>query len=119
MRGLIIRQPWIDYTLNGFKAFEVRGGSINIRGRIGLICAGTSEVWGEADVIDSYVCIEDIWLRDSVSQIREELKSYVKTQNKLLYIWELDNIVRYDKPRKYKHPQGAQTWVKEIEFIKE
>ncbi len=34
MRGLIIKQPWIDYTFNGEKPFDIRGRAVNIRERI-------------------------------------------------------------------------------------
>ena len=133
MRGLIIKRPWIDYTLNGEKPFEIRTRPTNIRECIGLICAGTGEVWGEADVVGcSFKCAYDFvyyyWLNgmdDLVARLVDFLgcdkslpfNEWVKAVNRKWYIWHFNNIIRYDKPRAYKHPQGGQTWIKEIEFV--
>ena len=146
MRGLIIKRPWIDYTLNGLKPFEIRTRPTNIRERIGLVCAGTGEVWGEADLAgcsspiyaEHYVCSElmddDIpwnvrveitnWLfppaRKCAFHIMDNCNGCTEcSMGEELYIWEFDNITRYGKPRPYIHPQGAQTWIRELKFIKE
>ena len=126
MRGLIIKQPWIDYTLNGLKPFEIRTRPTNIRERIGLICAG--EVWGEVDLIECERWNRDKFTRPYVYFANNPTLGHNKTFDQLItqylismkceyvFIWYLDNIIRYDIPRKYKHPQGAQTWIREIKF---
>ena len=53
MKGLIIREPWIDYILSGKKVWEIRGSNTTIRGRIALIKSGTSTILGEANLINS------------------------------------------------------------------
>ena len=144
MRGLIIEQPWIDYTLDGLKPFEIQPRPTKIRERIGLICAGTGEVWGEADLtycefkgasclpygkIHSY---SNYYGKESDHDIAKfklslpechHVQEFINFLNEgdgfCFWFWKFENIVRYDSPRKYKHPQGAQTWVKEIELIKE
>ena len=130
MRGLIIKQPWIAYTLNGNKPFEIRTRPTRIRERIGLICAGTGEVWGEVDVAMCECYSKDSAIHISASAmgmgitgdlgetVKRDIARYVHMlPSDELFLWGFDNIIRYDKPRKYKHPQGAQTWIREIEFM--
>ena len=136
MRGLIIKQPWIDYTLDGMKPFEIRTRPTNIRERIGLICAGTGEVWGEANLVGcKFECAYDFvysYELEGMNDISKRLVDFLRCDKGLLpfnewlkavekkwFIWYFDNIKRYDQPRYYKHPQGAQTWIKSIKFIEE
>jgi hypothetical protein len=44
MSGLLIREPYIDWILNGPKIWEIRGSRTTKRGRIGLIQSGTGQV---------------------------------------------------------------------------
>lgn len=39
MNGLLIRRPWIDLILDGYKTREIRGMPTRIRGTIGLIAS--------------------------------------------------------------------------------
>jgi hypothetical protein len=53
MHGLIIREPWIGYILDGTKTWEMRTSPAPRRGRIGLIRKGTGLVVGTAEIVDS------------------------------------------------------------------
>ena len=33
MKALVIKQPWVDYILNGKKTWEIRGSNTKIRGK--------------------------------------------------------------------------------------
>ena len=52
MKALIIKNPWIDYILNGSKVWEIRGSKTNIRGQIELIQSGSGLVVGSCEIID-------------------------------------------------------------------
>ncbi|MEK8017999.1 MAG: ASCH domain-containing protein [Candidatus Parabeggiatoa sp.] len=108
MKGLIIRQPWLDLILSGQKTFEMRSKLTRIRGEIGLIQSGSGLVLGTAHLLDC------------VHLMRYELEKYqdkhcVDLQNPLLdkyrWAWQLSDARRFDKPLPYKHSRGAVIWV--------
>ena len=108
MKGLIIREPWIDYILSGKKVWEIRGSNTTIRGRIALIKSGTSTILGEANLINSikldlskYYVNKDKHCIDNVDSL-----PYKNT-----YGWVLSDVKKYKTPEKYRHPKGAVIWV--------
>lgn len=112
-RGLIIREPWISHILNGSKTWELRGRHTAVRGRIGLIAAGSGVVAGESDLIDVIGPID----RERLS--RSFLHHRVDTDwrneplpYRSIYAWVLRDAFRYSSPRSYSHPVGAVIWVK-------
>ena len=108
MKGLIIKQPWIDYILNGDKIWEIRGCKTKIRGKIELIQSGSGLVVGCCEIVD---CVQ-LSLEEYKTNIKKhcvrntEILPYNKT-----FAWVLKNPTRYKNPKKYKHPKGAIIWV--------
>jgi hypothetical protein len=95
MRCLIVKDPWATEIVEGKKKREYRSFPIKIRERIGIIRAGSKTIIGEVDLVG---CVEAKKLRVS---------DYCFG----LYAWILENPVKYQKPRPYDHPIGAQIWV--------
>ena len=52
MKGLIIKQKWLDKIFAGEKTWEIRGSKTQIRGQIYLIQSGTKHIYGKADLVD-------------------------------------------------------------------
>lgn len=108
MKGLIIKQPWIDLILEGRKVWEIRGSNTKIRGRIALIQSGTKTVVGYADLVDCIpVSQEEYPLRKDKHCIDDcSVFPY-----KYVYAWVLRNPVRIKKPIPYEHKLGTIIWV--------
>ena len=108
MKALIIKQPWIDYILDGKKTWEIRGSKTHIRGQIELIQSGSGLVVGCCELVDCLpLNIDDYRLNIAKHNITNvETLPYNKT-----YAWVITNAKRYENPRKYKHPNGAIIWV--------
>jgi hypothetical protein len=87
MRLLIVKEPWASQIVTDKKRIEFRSRKTHIRGRIGIVAAGTKTIIGEVDLIGCEGPVDD------------------------LYNWLLANAVRYDRPKHYRHPPGAQIWV--------
>jgi hypothetical protein len=51
-RGLLIRDPYVSWILDGRKTWEIRGAATAIRGRIALIKAGSGTVVGTCELVD-------------------------------------------------------------------
>ena len=109
MRALIIKQPWIDYILNGKKTWEIRGSKTNIRGVIELIQSGSGLVVGKCKIID---CKELKLQEYKRSTIYHNINNTDKLPYKKTYAWIISNAERYNNPRPYSHPKGAIIWVK-------
>ena len=108
MKGLIIKEPWIDLILDGKKVMEIRGSNTHVRGTVALIKSGTGMVIGEVEIVDS------------ITITPEEYRSYERFHKiqdtetlpyKKIHGWVMINPVRYETPIPYKHPQGAVIWV--------
>lgn len=108
MKALIIKQPWIDYILEGKKIWEIRGSKTNIRGEIELIQSGSGLVVGKCEMVD---CIELDLQTYQQSSYRHCIKNTDVLPYKRTYAWVITSAKKYDTPRKYKHPNGAIIWV--------
>ena len=108
MKALIIKQPWIDYILDGRKVWEIRGSNTKIRGKIALIQSGSGLIIGECELMDS------IPLDERTYKQGKEFHRIPNTETlpyKKTYAWVIANAIRYDSPKPYKHPNGAIIWV--------
>lgn len=110
MKGLIIKEPWIDYILDNKKIWEIRGTATTIRGKILLIKSGTGCIWGEATLIDC-VSVTHEQLCDSFDLHRIPIADISNMRYKKPYAWVLDKPRRFNIPIPYKHPNGAIIWV--------
>jgi hypothetical protein len=112
MKGLIIKEPWIDLILSGEKVWEIRGTDTKIRGTIALIKSGSGTVVGLCD-------IKDVIGPLSLNKIRRSMPFHAIPSNKIsnklpypkTYAWVLDNTICIRKPVSYHHPRGAVIWV--------
>jgi hypothetical protein len=112
MKGLLIKEPWIDKILNGKKCWEIRGSNTKIRGTIALIRSGSGTIVGTAELIDVIGPLSRNKLKRSESFHAippSHFKSglpYPKT-----FAWSLANIRKFKSPIPYKHPKGAVIWI--------
>jgi hypothetical protein len=118
MRCLIVRKQWLDLILPcnkpggllGVKPWEMRSARTLVRGRIGLIEAGSGLVVGSAMLAE---CLEPI---ASVEVARASFDLHRVNDLALLrkwrFPWVLREVVRFEVPVPYDHPPGAVIWVK-------
>lgn len=106
---MIIRKPHIDKILDGSKTWEMRTTGTKVRGRIGLIEAGSGLIVGECnlDGVGESVSNFNIGYGQHKHQV-EDLSRLEKWH----IPWILSGAIRYEKPIPYDHPKGAVIWVK-------
>jgi len=109
-RALIVREPWVNQILDGFKIWELRSKPTKVRGTIGIIEQGTGLIVGQVDLIDSLKPFKD----EEQMRYTHSLHCVddIELVKKWRYTWKLENAKRYEKPIPYKHPKGAVTWVR-------
>lgn len=111
MRGLIVRQPWIDLILNGQKSWEIRGRATRIRGRIGLIQSGSGRIMGTVNLVDCLALTpDDYYQAEALHQILEPASQPLPYRD--IYAWVLACPQRFEVPQPYQHRQGAVIWVR-------
>jgi hypothetical protein len=112
MRGLIIREPWIDMILNGTKTWELRTQRTTLRGEIALIRKGSGQIEAVAHLVDSLHPLDPQGLADSV-QFHGVPPSQQATviSNGWLFPWLIVDTRRLSSPVPYTHANGAVTWV--------
>ena len=86
---LCVKPPYARQIVTGEKIEEYRSRPTRIRGRVGIIEAGTGTIIGDVELYD---CTE----RDDGWE----------------YVWHLREARRYAVPVEYHHPAGAVVWVK-------
>ncbi|ANC90827.2 hypothetical protein A6A40_02310 [Azospirillum humicireducens] len=112
MKGLVIREPWIDLILSGSKTWEMRSKPTLVRGQIALIRKGSGMVCGVAELVACHSALDRDGLTATgdrhgigANQIADVLAAG------WVVPWELAQVRRLPKPVPYRHPSGAVTWV--------
>ena len=90
MHGFIVKQPYASQIINGTKKFEFRNFKTK---KLNEPCYLLSE---------GYVLGTIMFTK--IKEINKDWK----------YAWSIKIIKKLAKPWKYKHPQGAQRWVKKV-----
>ena len=112
MKGLLIRDPWIDRILSGKKTWELRGQRTKVRGRIVLIRAGSGHVVGTAELVDVIGPLSLSELKRTERKHRVEPRHFSRAwRYRKTYAWRLANPRRYKRAKPYDHPAGAVIWV--------
>ena len=111
--GLVIDEPYISQILAGDKTWEMRGSRTGKREVIGLIKKSTKHVFGTAEL---YACEGPLSYEQLLVATNKHGISKEKVEAGLLdkwnYAWKLKNVVEFETPIPYNHPNGAVTWVK-------
>jgi len=108
MRGLYVKEPWIDMILAGTKTWEIRGSAVNIRGRIALLRSGAGQVAGVCDVVDCVgpLTLDDLRANETRTGFPTREPPYDAT-----FAWVLANAVRLTKPVPFSGKRGAIKWL--------
>lgn len=108
MKGIIIKQPWVDYILDGKKTWEIRSKAVHIRGRIAIIQSGTKTVVGYVDLVDCLQLTEEEYQRRNDMHCIDDCSQF---PYKKTFAYVLDNPVRLATPIPYEHKVGCVIWV--------
>ncbi len=108
MKVLLIKKPWIDYILEGKKIWEIRGSNTKIRGEIELIQSGSGLVVGKCNIVGCIPLDLELYRASKDKHCIQQVDSL---PYKNTFAWVIQDAVRYDTPRSYKHPNGAIIWV--------
>jgi hypothetical protein len=111
MRGLVIRQPHIGHIMDGMKSWEMRSTPTKIRGRVGLIEAGSGLIVGEAEIARMQEAPKSYRARHMTRCFHRIPEERYHVMDKWKWAWVLEQVLRYDEPVAYAHPQGAVIWV--------
>lgn len=112
MRGLPIRQPYIDMILDGHKTWEMRSRRCLLRERIALIQSKSQTIVGVADLVD---CIGPMTDDERLAAMHKHcVNSDTWLDPKMVkyrFAWVLANVQKLPKPVPYSHRFGAALWV--------
>lgn len=113
MKGLLIREHWLDKILRGRKPWELRGSRTATRGVIALVQSGTGTVVGTCEIEDVVGPLSLAELRRTTAKHRVPASSigrdwpYEKT-----YAWVLRRPCRLSRPVPYRRRRGQVIWVR-------
>lgn len=95
MKGLVVKEPWIDLILDGKKTWEIRGKNTNIRGKIALIKSGSGHIFGTAILTNCF----EVKREDFTAGFKNHnIPDTVDIPYKKIYAWELGTPKRFEKP---------------------
>jgi len=112
MNGLLIKDPYVTWILEGKKTWEIRGSSTKVRGRIALIKSKTGHVFGTCELVDvkGPLSLED--LRKNAAKLNWKPSEISASGYEKTYAWVLKDARPLETPVPYTHPSGAVIWVK-------
>ena len=110
MKGLIIKEPWINLILSGKKTWELRSRDTRVRGCIALIRKGSGTVVGIADLTDTLPTLARSDLISNFAKHQVQ-KSEIGEDFKWSTAWVLEGVRPLREPVPYRHPAGAVIWV--------
>jgi hypothetical protein len=110
LRGLIIKEPWINLIVSGKKTWELRSRDTRVRGRIALIKKGSGTVIGVADLTDTLPTLarSDLIANVAKHQVPE---GEIGGDFRWSTAWVLERARPLREPVPYLHPAGAVIWV--------
>ena len=112
MHGLIIREPWLGYILNGTKTWEMRTTPTERRGRIALIRKGTGLVVGTAEIVDSLLPLDAASLVASHNRHRIPTGQHAEVLAAgWLHPWVLRDVRLLPRPVPAGQKSGQVIWV--------
>ena len=112
MNGLVIRDPYVTWILEGRKVWEMRGSATKMRGRIALIKSGSGLVFGTCDLVDVVGPLDLATLRKNASKLNQKPSEMTGLYYANTYGWVLEGAKALPKPLAYEHKSGAVIWVK-------
>ncbi|WP_456369071.1 ASCH domain-containing protein [Thermococcus sp.] len=108
-KGLIVREPFASWIVEGKKIWEIRKSRTNIRGEVLIISNGRAIGKAElVDVIGPFSPEELAQHEDKHRASPEFLREYSK--GKPLYAWVFQNGEKFEKPKAVKMARGVQVW---------
>lgn len=112
MKGLVVKEHWLNKIFSGKKTWELRGSRTKIRGRIALIMSGSGKVFGTVDLVE---CIGPISKAELIRNRNKHQVDFSEASGGEMYrttfAWILRNPKRFARPKAYAHPPGAIIWV--------
>lgn len=112
MKGLVIESKWVDLILDGKKTWELRSSATSVRGIIALIKKGTGHIYGLAKISGVRGPLTERELLESQNRHQVPQGFWQPFEDfKWRFAWELEELVKLDKPVPYTHPNGAVIWV--------
>ncbi|AFK21993.1 ASCH domain-containing protein [Pyrococcus sp. ST04] len=110
MKGLIVRQPYAKWIVEGKKTWEIRKTPTKIRGKIVII--SEKKALGVVELVD---VLGPFTPEELANHENKHLASYdflkKYSNGKKLYAWVLANPIKFDPPIEVDIPNGAQIWV--------
>lgn len=111
LKGLTIRQPWVDMILDGRKTWELRRSRTKIRGAIAVIAKGTGTVVGVTEIVDTHGPFTVQALRKHEGKHCVPPDAIKALAYKQVVAWELRASKRLPRAVPFTPRPGAVVWV--------
>jgi len=109
-RGLIVREPYASWIVDGRKTWEIRKHPTRVRGPIGIVTGG--RLIGQAEVVDTLgpFTPEEL-LAHQEKHLADPAFLVPYAQGKPLWAWVLAHPQRYPEPIPVPPRRGRMMWV--------
>ncbi|MEM2683851.1 MAG: ASCH domain-containing protein [Nitrososphaerota archaeon] len=108
--GLIVKQPYADQIIRGYKKWEMRRRPppIDKIGKNILLLSGGYAL----GIIRIVKVVGPLGERDLI----RTMKMHGGANPTYRYAWVVKIVKKFEKPIKYRHPSGARVWVKNVKL---
>src|SRR5713101_7849322 len=113
LKGIVVRQPYVDWILDGRKTWEIRGSATTIRGPVALIQGGSGTIVGTCRLKDVIGPLRRKDLQRNAGKLNCKASELAgpRYYGDHTYAWVLSNVRRLLNPVSYRNPAGAVIWV--------
>lgn len=113
MNGFIINPPYAEMVISGRKQWELRNRQAP-KSKIGktIFLLSRGHVLGKIQITKSLGPFGIEKLKDTFHLHQCDFTNTFEDFE--TFAWEIKVIERFDPPKRYKHPNGAQIWVKDV-----
>ena len=109
-RGLVVREPYASWIVDGRKTWELRRWPTHVRGRIGIVSGG--QLLGDVELVgvEGPFALEELGAFRHLHHGAEEfLRAYAG--GRPLWAWVLRGARRYPEPLAVPPHPGRRLWV--------
>lgn len=115
MKGLIIKEEWIDKILYNNKTLEIRNcDTKNINMDIYILESNTQKIRAIAKIKKTIKLNKKIWEEEKNNHQVDITFDKLLTKYKTPYAWEIKIVKIIDKELYYEHKNGCIIWVNNI-----
>lgn len=114
MNGLIVKQPFASWIIDGSKEWEIRSrpapkGKINKE----ILLLSSGLVLGKVVITKCWEADKNILEKNKPKHLSD---TEMMDEDQILHVWQIKIKEKFAEPKRYDHPMGARVWINDVDL---